>query len=37
MAAAQSDPSAREALERSADLEEANAAHLDAVVARLPS
>jgi hypothetical protein len=37
MAAAQSDPSAREALEHSADLEEANAAHLDAVVARLSS
>ncbi len=37
MAAALSDASARTALERSADLEEANAAHLDALVARLPA
>ena len=37
MAAALSEPTARAALERSAELEDANAAHLDALVARLPS
>jgi len=36
MAAALGDAGARAALERSAELEEANAAHLDALVARLP-
>lgn len=37
MAAALTDPNARAALERSAELEEANAVHLDALVARLPA
>ena len=37
MAAAPGDAAARAALERSAELEEANAAHLDALVARLPA
>ena len=36
MAAALPDPNARAALEQSAELEEANALHLDALVARLP-